>query len=85
MLSNDKFANFAHKFLLRACQVNSSLGEGMLNEYLKSTNSVLSAKMVGEIVLTSQEHSVSRIKRYYNSIIRKVEEGLEDSQIIPYI
>lgn len=85
LLVNDKFANVGHRFLLRSCQVNSALGEGMLNEYFRATNPMLSAKMVGEIVLASQEHSLSRIKRYYNEIILKIESGRSDSEVIPYL
>jgi hypothetical protein len=47
LLSSENFSTVAHKFLLRACQVNSSLGESMLNEYFNTTNPVLSSKMVG--------------------------------------
>lgn len=61
------------------------MGERMLNEYLQASNPVLSAKMVGEIVLTNKEHSISRIKKYYDEILKKLNNGVKDVDLLPYL
>ena len=57
----------------------------MLNEYFVASNPVMSSKMVGEIVLTSEEHSVNRVKRYYDFISEKLDKECKDTDILPYI
>ncbi len=69
LLSTESFGSVAHKFLLRICETNSELGEKMLSSYLEMNNPILSAKMAEEITLSSQEHSVSRAKRFFSNIV----------------
>ena len=57
----------------------------MLDHFFGANSPALSAKMVGEVVLSSREHSVGRAKRYFDFIANKLGRDSRDTIIIPFI
>lgn len=53
LMGNDNYGLQLHKFLMRVCELNSSVGNKMLQEYLQLKNPYLCSKIAAEIAGSS--------------------------------
>ena len=68
MKNNDSYEQSLNKFIMRACEVNSDIGNDTIDKYLRLNNSEMCAKIVTEIMMSSKSCLSERIQKVHKFI-----------------
>jgi hypothetical protein len=81
-MKNESYEKTLHRFLMRICQQNTSIGNEMIEKYLQLQNSELCAKISCEIVLSNDKEIVCRTQKYFGFISKILTERKDFSEDI---
>lgn len=83
MRARESYEQPFHKFIMRACEVNSDIGNETIGKYLKLSNSEMCAKIVTEIILSSDLCLVERVQLVHQFILDNLSAPPADLE--PYL
>ena len=75
MKDNDTYEKTLNKFIMRACEVNSDIGNETMNKYLKLSNSGICAKIVTDIIMSTSCCRSERIQKLHEFVQNNIEKG----------
>jgi hypothetical protein len=74
-MGNELYGLQLHKFLMRVCELNISVGNAMLKEYLQLKNPYLYSKIAAEIAGSNLVESARRASCYFEFIMKELDNG----------
>ena len=64
-MNNDKYEKILYNFIMRICELSSTIGNNMLEEYLSLHNPYLNSKISAEIVLLNDAEVHARVRKFF--------------------